>query len=211
MTRAMGSLDRHEAISLREIRREDASALQPLASNPAIALTTRFPSPYPPNGAAEFVERALAQRAAGTHYIFAIVLDGAAIGTCGLMDVNRDLGQAEIGYWLGEPFWGRGFGFAACAWGVAWAFDNLPIQRLVANVVEGNVASEKILRRLGFRLESRPGSETEPSAGTAVQAPPGGRRLLFYRLERSQRSVGSAAIESRPSEERRCPPTSWPS
>ena len=185
---------RHDSISLREIRREDAPALQPLAADPVIALTTRFPSPYPPNGAAEFVERALAQRAAGTHYTFAIVLDGSAIGTCALMEVNRELGRAEIGYWLGVPYWGRGFGFAACAWGVAWAFDNLPIERLVANVVVGNVASEKILRRLGFRLAS----EMESAAEAKTQAPSEGRGLLVYRLERPVAPDPAHRDESRP-------------
>ena len=172
-------------ISLREIRQEDSFALQPLASDPVMALTTRFPSPYPPNGAAEFVEKALAQRAAGTHYTFAIVLDGEPIGTCALMEVDRELGQAEIGYWLGVPFWGRGYGFAACAWGVAWAFESLPIERLVANVVEGNVASEKILRRLGFELT--------PPAETSAQDPPAGRRLLVYRLEKASWIAAQAA------------------
>jgi ribosomal-protein-alanine N-acetyltransferase len=184
--------DGRDVISLREIRREDALALQPLASDPVIARTTRFPSPYPPNGAAEFVAKALAQRAAGTHYTFAIVLDGEPIGTCALMEVDRELGQAEIGYWLGVPYWGRGFGFAACAWGVAWAFESLPIERLVANVVEGNVASEKILRRLGFRLQV----EAAKSAGISEQAPPAGRRLLVYRLEKSSWSAAPGAARA---------------
>ncbi len=87
---------------------------------------------------------------------FAVVVGGSAAGGVGLVlreDVYRR--SAEIGYWLGEPFWGRGIMTAAVRATVAYAFENFDICRLYAGVFGGNVASTRVLEKAGFTFEAR--------------------------------------------------------
>jgi RimJ/RimL family protein N-acetyltransferase len=85
---------------------------------------------------------------AGSACRFAIALEGSMIG---LVDVDGiSGGSGELGYWLDEPFWGRGYAFEAASALVRFAFDELRLARLVSGHAEDNAASGVILRRLGF-------------------------------------------------------------
>jgi RimJ/RimL family protein N-acetyltransferase len=64
-------------------------------------------------------------------------------------------GTAEIGYWLGEPFWGRGIATAAVAAFTAHAFADLGLRRVFARVLEWNPASARVLEKCGYALEGR--------------------------------------------------------
>ena len=68
-------------------------------------------------------------------------------------DVHR--GTAEIGYWVAEPFWGRGIGTAAARFIADYAFRAYPLLRLEARVFEWNGASARVLERADFQLEAR--------------------------------------------------------
>jgi RimJ/RimL family protein N-acetyltransferase len=142
-------------VEIREPRREDAPAIQALAEDPAIGATTLLPQPYPPDGAATFVERAIAHRAAGTEFVFAVFADDLLVGMCGLHEAPAGASEREIGYWIGRPFWNRGYGRAAVARLVDWAFDNLPLERLYAVPLERNEPSIRILASLGFIERAR--------------------------------------------------------
>jgi len=89
-----------------------------------------------------------------------IVLDGEglfeAIGGIGcrlLDDVNCK--TAEIGYWLGEPFWGRGIAAAALKQTTEYTFQIFAVERLQATVFEWNPASARVLEKTGYKLEGR--------------------------------------------------------
>src|SRR5690606_32464862 len=89
---------------------EHAEAIQRLAGHPDIAAMTPIPHPYPEDGAARFVRNVvLPGRAAGTFYGFVIEAGGEVVGHIGLKNVDRARGAAELGYWVGRPFWGRGY------------------------------------------------------------------------------------------------------
>ena len=62
---------------------------------------------------------------------------------------------AEIGYWLGEPFWGRGLATAAVSAFTAHAFANLGLRRVFARVLDWNPASARVLEKCGYVLEGR--------------------------------------------------------
>ncbi len=98
-----------EQIKLRAWRRSDISSLIHYANNRKIWLNLRdiFPHPYTQAGAEKWI--AICESNQGPTTYFAIELDGEAIGGvgCRLMDDVHSK-TAEIGYWLGEPFWGRG-------------------------------------------------------------------------------------------------------
>ena len=86
---------------------------------------------------------------------FAIDMDGLAIGGIGLI-VNTDVYQksAEIGYWLGEPFWRKGIATKAVDQITSYAFAHFDIVRMYAEVFETNKASMKVLEKNGYLLES---------------------------------------------------------
>ena len=94
----------------------------------------------------------------GKDYGFAIELDGELIGGIGMnVDGRRDAGlddhKAQIGYWLGEPYWGKGYMSDALQQVLKLAFEDLKLVRVYAHTHEGNTASEKLLLRHGFEHE----------------------------------------------------------
>jgi len=87
---------------------------------------------------------------------FAIVVDGAAVGAIGLVlreDVFRR--SAEIGYWLGEEFWGRGIVTEAVRAVTDYAFETFDLCRVYAGVFEWNPASMRVLEKAGYEFECR--------------------------------------------------------
>jgi [ribosomal protein S5]-alanine N-acetyltransferase len=142
-------------ITLRPYREDDIPALAALANNPRVAENLRdvFPHPYGLSDAEHFV-RTMAS-APGLHN-FAVEVRGVFAGGAGIAilgDVYRR--TAEIGYWLGEPFWGRGIGTRVVRMIAEHAFSLGPICRLEAAVFENNRASQRVLEKAGFALEAR--------------------------------------------------------
>ena len=87
---------------------------------------------------------------------FAIEADNAAIGGIGIIpneDVNKI--QAEIGYWIGEEYWGKGIGTAALKTVTEYAFNNFYFTRLYANIFDWNAPSIRILEKAGYEYEGR--------------------------------------------------------
>jgi [ribosomal protein S5]-alanine N-acetyltransferase len=137
-------------IRVAPVRAADAPRIQALVEDPQVRATTRLPDPYPADGAAGFVARIAA--AAGSEYAFGVHADGEGlVGVVGLIDVRPGARQAEIGYWIGRPYWGRGWATAAVGLVVREAVA-LGLDRLVAHALEDNLASRRVLERNGFRL-----------------------------------------------------------
>ena len=141
--------------AVRPWRSGDESDLVRHADNPAVArnLKDRFPSPYTRNDAREWISLCLKQTPATN---FAITWNDAPAGGIGLTpgtDIFRR--SAELGYWLGEPFWGRGVATAAVRAVTTWAFASLDLARIHAGVLEWNPASRRVLEKAGYVLEAR--------------------------------------------------------
>lgn len=133
---------------------EDLDSLLLHANNPKIAanLTDGFPSPYTAEKGREFIEKAMKSEPTT---LFAIDLNGEAIGGIGLhplTDVYRN--NAELGYWLGESFWGKGITTIAISKMVEYGFSNFPINRIFARPFGRNIGSQKVLEKTGFKLEA---------------------------------------------------------
>ena len=140
----------------RNWRSRDVEALCRHANNKNIWLNLldRFPHPYTRRDAERWID--LNNATLSPPVNFAIELDGEAVGGVGIdrrQDVHR--GTAEIGYWVGEPFWGRGIGTAAARFIADYAFRAYPLVRLEARVFEWNSASARVLERAHFQLEAR--------------------------------------------------------
>ncbi|NCB31551.1 MAG: N-acetyltransferase [Clostridia bacterium] len=132
-----------------------AADIAPLADDPGIAANLRdaFPSPYTLPDAQAFVANCIQGGNRG-HLLRAIVVDGRAVGSIGLFagqDIYRQ--SAELGYWLGRPFWGRGMMTEAVGRLCAEAFSRLPIVRIYAEPFAHNTASRRVLEKSGFVLE----------------------------------------------------------
>lgn len=131
----------------------DAPAIARYANNRRVAmwLRNRFPHPYATSDAEAFLA-AVARQSLRT--AFAIAADHEAIGGIGL-EFGTDVYclSAELGYWLGEPYWGRGIMSEAVRQFTAWAFENLEIHRIHATVFAGNAASARVLQKAGFARE----------------------------------------------------------
>lgn len=131
----------------------DEQSLQKHADNPNVSafLMDRFPYPYTMQDATNWIAFMQNQQPITN---FAIVIDGQVCGgiTVDLMDdVNRK--TAEIGYWLAEPYWGRGIATEAVKIITGYTFKNLDIIRLQAGVYHKNTASMRVLEKAGYVKE----------------------------------------------------------
>jgi ribosomal-protein-alanine N-acetyltransferase len=144
------------SVVLRPWRPGDKPALVRYANNPHIwmNLRDRFPHPYTEADADIWLARSAARQEKSN--FFAIEVAGEAVGGIGF-DVLRDVHRiaAEIGFWVGEPFWGKGIATAAVKQLTEYAFGNFPLERLQAMVFEWNPASARVLEKAGYRREGR--------------------------------------------------------
>jgi RimJ/RimL family protein N-acetyltransferase len=133
----------------------DLDSLVKYANNWNIAknLTDKFPFPYSENSGRAFIEFSTKD---DPIHIFAIDINGQAVGGIGIHpqdDIHRK--NAELGYWLAEPFWGKGVISNAVKQSVDFAFDTFHIDRVFARPFGTNLASQKVLEKNGFVLEGR--------------------------------------------------------
>jgi len=138
---------------IRSFRKSDAAALVGYGNNRNVSryLRDSFPYPYRKSDAEGWL-RYVANEEPESN--FAIADSTELIGGIGLRfqgDVYRC--GAELGYWLGEPHWGKGIVSAAVKVFVGYAFETFEIERLWATVYEGNVPSARVLEKAGFERE----------------------------------------------------------
>ncbi len=139
---------------LRTWRNNDALSLARYANNRKIWLNVhdKFPFPYTISDAIKWIDFAKSH----SESEFAIDSSSEAIGGMRLR-IQEDIQHrtAEIGYWLGEPFWGKGITTSAVKALVNYAFNNFDLVRIHAFVFEWNLASARVLEKSGFHLEAR--------------------------------------------------------
>ena len=133
----------------------DVESVATYANNRKVWLNLRdaFPHPYRRTDAQRFI-RAVREREPET--TFAIEVNGEAIGSIGFQlhgDVERV--SAEIGYWIGEPFWGRGIATAALVAVTRYAVETHGLTRVFAVPFAWNTASCRVLEKAGYVLEGR--------------------------------------------------------
>ena len=133
-------------LALRAPSHSDVPAMVALAGDRRVAENTaRIPHPYTAADAAGLLASI---NQTGGETVFAIELDGALIGMCGL-DPRRD--GAELGYWLGVPFWGYGYGTEAVRGLIDYAFAKLGHEVLSSGARVSNPASRRVLEKCGFQ------------------------------------------------------------
>lgn len=141
-------------IQLQDIRRTPLEEIQQLANNHAIAVNLRdtFPYPYTIEDAITFLD--LAVNGILGH-VFGIYENNTFVGCCSLIQ-QRDVYRinAEIGYWIGEPYWGKGYATDAVRLLLKFAFEELKLLRVYAYIYEYNIGSMQVLKKVGFEKEA---------------------------------------------------------
>jgi [ribosomal protein S5]-alanine N-acetyltransferase len=140
---------------LRPFRLEDAVSIASHADDRGVWLNLRdrFPHPYTLEDAQSWIEYALSESLITD---FAIEVNGEAVGSIGYTpDENVSSRSAELGYWLGRAYWGRGIASAAVRALTDQLLAGPSFDRLHATVFAWNAASARVLEKTGFVLEGR--------------------------------------------------------
>ena len=140
---------------LRPFRMADADDVQRLAGDWAIADTTlNIPHPYEDGMAERWISNHRDWFESQKQVVFAITLrsDHALIGTIGLRITSEDC-RAELGYWIGKPYWGMGYCTEAAREIVAFAFSRLGLNRVCARYLLRNPASGRVMQKIGMTHE----------------------------------------------------------
>jgi RimJ/RimL family protein N-acetyltransferase len=156
-----------ERLTLRAYTLGDVPALVALAGAREVAATTlRIPHPYSEKDAREFLASRREDEARGTGLQLAIILRDTVLRDSALHDSDALCGgvglriesehrRAELGYWIGLPYWGNGYATEAARAMVEYGFGSLGLHRIFAGHVAGNSASAGVLRKIGMRHEGR--------------------------------------------------------
>lgn len=141
--------------TLRPWQLSDLGSMVAFANNFNIAknLTDKFPYPYTEKDGYSYLNMV---RMDDPIRVFAIDIDGLGVGSIGVFpqdDIHRL--NAEMGYWLAEPYWGKGIVPQAVILMVEYAFRTFPIDRIFARPFGSNIASQRVLEKAGFVLEGR--------------------------------------------------------
>lgn len=139
---------------LRPLDASDAPTVRHLAGDRAVAATTlNIPHPYPEGAAEEWI----ATHAPRWEEREALVLgvtteDDGIVGAMGL-ELCLEHRRAELGYWIGVPFWNRGYATEAGGAVLDFAFATLDLNRIEAQALTRNPASARVLQKLGMQRE----------------------------------------------------------
>ena len=132
---------------LRAPRLEDTKTVAALANDRRIAdNTARIPHPYKASDAEGFI--AGANKADGEAVFLITLRDDTIIGACGIVPTEQ---TPELGYWLGVPYWGKGFATEALHAAIDHAFADLGHDALQAGARVTNPASRRVLEKCGFQ------------------------------------------------------------
>jgi RimJ/RimL family protein N-acetyltransferase len=141
--------------TLRPWNIDDLEDLIRNANNFEIAknMTDQFPYPYSIGKGKSFIDYA---SSANPTHIFAIEVNKEAVGAIGIhpqADIQRK--NAELGYWLAQPYWGKGIMTEAIRRMTEYAFKTFEVNRIFARPFGSNIGSQKALEKAGYVLEAR--------------------------------------------------------
>jgi len=169
-----------ERLVLRPFSPSDADAVQRLAGEPEVADTTlSIPHPYLDGMAKAWIathETAWTRNESAT-----LAVTETGEGLVGAISLRIELAQrrAELGYWIGRPYWGRGYATEAARAMIAWGFAHVGLSRIYAHHMTRNPASGRVMEKIGMQYEGTlrhhffRGGVAEDVAIWGILAPPG--------------------------------------
>lgn len=144
-----------ERLVLRAFIPQDAADVRRLAGAREVAATTlNIPHPYPEGAAEEWIRTHQSAFEAGTGVNLAMTIReaGDLVGAIGL-NLAAESNQAELGYWVGVPYWNRGYCSEAAAAVLAYGFGDLGVRRIHAHHLGSNPASGRVMIKIGMTYE----------------------------------------------------------
>jgi ribosomal-protein-alanine N-acetyltransferase len=150
-----------ERLRLRPFTLDDEAAVFALVSDPEIARFVRFEAHRDIAETRAFLELVLECYGRGDPFAWAIVRrdDERLIGSCGFVSQGGERKSAEIGYWLGKPYWGKGYAVEAAQALVRFGFEQMNLERVEAKCFVENRAGQRVIEKLGMKLEGTDRSE----------------------------------------------------
>jgi len=145
-----------EHLILRPFILEDAPAVQRLAGDKDIASTTlRIPHPYEDGIAEVWISKHQEELEKGEQVTFAIAHreEQYLIGAIGLSGISQEHETAEVGYWIGKPYWNQGYCTEAVEAMLQYAFEELKLNRVYARHFKRNPASGRVMQKVGMKHE----------------------------------------------------------
>ena len=141
-----------DRLTIRPLRMEDAPRVQELAGAREVALNTLLiPHPYAVGAAEEWIA-SQAVKLQEENSLNLAIDDGDLVGAIGLQ-IKKDHNHAEIGYWIGVPYWGRGYATEAVGAMIRYGFEELRLNKIYAAYFSRNAASGAVMRKNGMRHE----------------------------------------------------------
>ena len=144
-----------ERLRLRALRASDIPRIMSFANNAKVAdMTLNIPHPYQEKDAINWISTACEGFEDQSHIIFAIasMKENEFLGGVGLR-VNKRFDRAELGFWLGEPFWNRGYVTEAVKRTLQFGFEELDLNKIYATHLPENPASGKVMQKNGMIKE----------------------------------------------------------
>src|SRR5690625_269386 len=144
-----------ECLMLRKLNQTDADRIEELAGDYDVAKTTlNIPHPYPKGSAKDFIESTLLAEDNGELITYAVVKKKAnhLIGIISIK-LTSTHEHGELGYWIGKPYWGKGYGTEAAKAIVAFGFDGLYLNKIFARAITTNPGSWRIMEKVGMTHE----------------------------------------------------------
>ncbi|MBA4187275.1 MAG: GNAT family N-acetyltransferase [Planctomycetaceae bacterium] len=143
-------------LTLRPFEEADAEPLFEYARNPNLTRFTLWDHHRTPSETVAFVRdyaRLRYREGMAEPYAITLTPNPKPIGACGCFWASEPNQTMELGYWVAEPFWGRGIAVEASEAIIQLAFRTYEPERLQARVIAGNHASARVLEKLNFRYE----------------------------------------------------------
>ena len=150
-----------ERLLLRPFALSDEAAVFALVSDPEIARFVRFEAHRTPAETRTFLEFVLEHYQRGNPFALAITLreGGTLIGSCGFVSQAPERKAAEIGYWIGKPYWGQGYAVEAARALIRFGFEQMGLERIEAKCFLANRAGQRVIERLAMKFEATDRSE----------------------------------------------------
>ncbi len=143
-----------ERLILRPFVVDDADRVEELVSDKEIAATTlNIPHPYPKGGGEKWIATHPRAFAKDRGVTFAVTCEGELVGAISLQGMSRNHRHAELGYWIGKPYWGKGYATEAARAVISFAFDELNLIRVHAHHMAHNAASGRVMEKCGMLRE----------------------------------------------------------
>ncbi|MHC0036989.1 GNAT family N-acetyltransferase [Pseudoneobacillus sp. C159] len=144
-----------ERLILRPLHLDDADMIESLASEYEVAKTTlTIPHPYPKGAAEDFIKSVLESEKTGRILIYAMI-EKETEQFLGIMNVSiqSQYKRGELAYWVGKPFWGKGYGTEAAKALLTYCFEKLELNKVFAAAFTDNPGSWRVMEKIGLSYE----------------------------------------------------------